>query len=295
MSNSSTAGWVTGWIAFFILGAYVFSENVTNVFGLHDLDPDAIYCEGDPNKQKTNDAAPASAITDNQTLTQTNQSSSRSSANCIQWRATVAAETQARYTKFGFWLLVPTLLATAFAAVAGWRTIGTMQTTARRELRAYVSFICRGITNLGTTHPIVWDCLVENHGATPAFKINYVFDIGVFPDPLLQGFKFPAPTTAVAYNAPLFPGVETTVQLSTRPLTTIEHANAMAGTHRLHVWGTMTYEDIFQTSRPTTLHISAGGTDFICALAAVAAGRPAPPFKFFHGAQHNQIREDGAD
>jgi hypothetical protein len=298
MSNGSTA-WVTGWMAFIILLAFVYSEGVTNIFGLRNPDPDATYCEGGNTKNKADIVWPPgtrtpAAVAD-ETPLQSKQSSGRDSANCIQWRAAVAAESQARYTKFGIWVLIPTLLAASFAAIAGWRTVRTMQVTARRELRAYVSFLCRGLANLGTLHPITLDCVIENHGATPAFKINYVFDIGVLPDPLPQGFRFPAPTITAAFDASLFPGGENLIQLShSRPLTVSEHANAMAGTHRLHIWGTMTYEDVFQIARPTKLRVSAGGPDLMAALTALATGRPATPCRVIHGAEHNQI-QDGSD
>jgi hypothetical protein len=111
-SNFATAGWV----AFFVLLGILWAEGVA-IFPKTEIEPD--YCNAATNKKNTDDVAPARPPTKDETPpSEPKARSGRHSEKCVQWRSAVAAETQASYTRFGFWLLALTLCFTAWAAIS---------------------------------------------------------------------------------------------------------------------------------------------------------------------------------
>jgi hypothetical protein len=69
--------------------------------------------------------------------------------------------------------------------------------TARRQLRAYLSFSPTFIENYGTNKAVTINYQIRNHGQTPGFDIRYKFTMEVLPDPLPDGFDFPSPQRAL--------------------------------------------------------------------------------------------------
>lgn len=190
---------------------------------------------------------------------------------------------------WGFLVLVGTLLFTGAAAVAAWRTVRAMKETAERQLRAYVSINPVLLVNFGAPYPIRVECQTTNHGQTPAFQVNHVFQIGVLPNPLPGGFRFPVPDRVVANNSAIFPNSAIKSWFNhTVPLTGAEAAAIEVGTHNLHLWGVTSYVDAFGKSRTTTFNASLDLPTFIHSRNELRAGRNDPGFNWEYRDQHNQ-------
>jgi hypothetical protein len=89
-------------------------------------------------------------------------------------RSAIATERQADSAWYGVWLVGLTLFVTigaalvaVIAAMAAWRTLGTMQDTAERQLRAYIVVSCI-VHNRGTDYVTL---IVVNGGQTPAREV----------------------------------------------------------------------------------------------------------------------------
>ena len=101
-----------------MLLAFCFAEGVA-IFPKADTEPN--YCKAGTEKNDPQSVVQPNLRTDDRAPPKPEESSGRDSTQCVQWRNAVAAETQARYTTFGFWLLTLTLGFTAWAAVSAKR------------------------------------------------------------------------------------------------------------------------------------------------------------------------------
>lgn len=168
--------------------------------------------------------------------------------------------------------------------------------TARRQLRAYLSINPTVVENYGTQKRATINWVVKNHGQTPASEIRYKFSIEVMPDPLPSGFDFSKPQLEVTSDSSLFPsGGDPTNVLKAwfnndRPFTDDEYDSIEAGTHRIHVWGIMTYRDVFKRARTTIFNASIGGPDFKETMRQTRSGKtnPGPGYLWVHAGNHNQ-------
>lgn len=155
----------------------------------------------------------------------------------------------------------------------------------KRELRAYISVKPWFVFNF-TIPPaeiVVVQCVLTNHGRTPAFRINTAFDIGVFP----SGLKEPPHQAAriMTDEVAIFPAANIKVNFANaRQLTDQEAAQVVAGTHAIYVWGTTRYFDAFEKLRWTRFFASAGGPRFFAAISAT----PPRLFQWSYKDQHNQ-------
>jgi len=155
----------------------------------------------------------------------------------------------------------------------------------KRELRAYISVRPWFVFNF-TMPPaeiVVVQCVLTNHGRTPAFRINTAFDIGVFP----SGLKEPPHQAAriMTDEVAIFPAANIKVNFANaRQLTDQEAAQVVAGTHAIYVWGTTRYFDAFEKLRWTRFFASAGGPRFFAAISAT----PPRLFQWSYKDQHNQ-------
>ena len=155
----------------------------------------------------------------------------------------------------------------------------------RRELRAYIS-VSPGFVFFFATPPttnIVVRCILANHGKTPAFRLNTVFDIGVFP----IGLREPPHQAArvITNEAAIFPGAHIDADFTnSRQLTNQEANQVIADTHCIYVWGTARYRDAFNKLRWTRFFASVGGPHFFAAVSAT----PPTGFQWSFGHQHNQ-------
>jgi hypothetical protein len=160
------------------------------------------------------------------------------------------------------------------------QTVDQMRDTERQQLRAFVSITPWMLSNFGAVHRIQIEFATRNHGQTPAFDINYIFDMAVLPTPLPNNFVFPAPTQLLNPNSSLFPHARMKTWFNNnRILTTAEVASVHAGIQRFHVWGRMTYIDIYGRPCHTDINASAGGPTL---------GRVGVGFHWEYGQGHNR-------
>ncbi len=154
-----------------------------------------------------------------------------------------------------------------------------------RELRAYVSII-PGRALIVKDKPQISgvECLVKNHGRTPAFEINFLYGISILP----IGAELPTATGKISENAAVFPEAHIHTRFVKHPFTSEETTQVMKGTHRLHFWGYATYRDAFGRRRITRFSAFLGGQDFANNFRAVQEGKPLPPtFRWTFADRHN--------
>jgi hypothetical protein len=117
---------------------------------------------------------------------------SQARSDClIQLRTARATEAQARYAKWGLWLIGGTIFLTFGTVIAGFWTVSTMRDTGQRELRAYVAGIPTRLVELTpTTNPRL-SFKITNHGATPAHRMNHAAALLIETHPLPENYPFP--------------------------------------------------------------------------------------------------------
>lgn len=175
------------------------------------------------------------------------------------------------------------------AARAAQASVATASDTAERQLRAYVSVTPATLQNFKTPWTVGYDCVVKNHGQTPASEINYVFGTGVFPNPLPPDFAFPAPDRAIIKNGALFPDKEYFVWFRhNEDLAAQDIADVESDAKRLHVWGTARYRDAFGRMRTTEFSASVGGQQFSASVNAMLSGGTAKDFRWEWGEHHGR-------
>lgn len=294
----------TGWPIAVVLGLILHTEILFSVGDHKKFDAEEIQCRGREQAR----------IADQQVISvakgkKTKEPSEEEAADpekgareyCVARRGAIASERQAESAGLalavGYIALVAAVsaaLAAGFAAFRARETIETMRDTSKRELRAYLSFAVESAGDFNPGQTVHLDCRIKNHGSTPAFKINCEYDMGIFPYPLPAGHQFGSPAMTSTRRASLFPAADTEYRLDqTQPFPAAQYA--LAPTGRLHVWGTMVYEDIFHVTRRTKIHVSLGGPDLIAAMAAIAANpRAQTRLMIRHEDGHNQIEDETA-
>lgn len=112
--------------------------------------------------------------------------------------------------------------------------------------------------------------------------------MGVFPNPLPDGFIFPEPNRRVDASHTLFPGDDAKAWFNhERLLTGAEVATVAADTGRFHIWGVTSYSDAFLIKRETTFSANVGGGDFVTSQQMFQAGNPnGPPWNWEYGPDH---------
>jgi hypothetical protein len=169
-----------------------------------------------------------------------------------------------------------------------WQGVLT-RSTARRQLRAYLSISPAFVEDYGTKKRMTVNCLVENHGQTPAFDIAYVFTSIVMPEILPEGWEYTSPQRHVLASSTSFPGIKITAWFHhENVLTHDEYKEMESGNTRLYVWGLMTYRDAFRKRRETQFNFSIGGPDFVKTMQNRRAGKKeaGPGYVFIHGPRH---------
>jgi hypothetical protein len=171
---------------------------------------------------------------------------------CQQWRVAEAAETQIFLSVLGLILLAFTLVFTAIAAVAAWRTVNTMRRTSERQLRAYVSFVGPAfqISKVGDDEQIVIsvEARMKNAGQTPAH--NCIISIGWLEADAGQ------PTPTIIFQdrlatpvATVGPNIEFVSRRDRKPVATV--IDASFARRRLYLFVRCDYEDISGKARFT--------------------------------------------
>ena len=226
MANSSVAGWV----AFFVLLAFVFAERGTILF---NDEPKPDYCKASTDRHSAKEAAQAGARAEDDVSAQPKKQPGRQNADCVQWRSAIATEDQARYTRWGLWLIGLTLGAGTIAAVAAWRTVATMDDTARRQLRAYVSVEPGGIHPISAGPFVIGYVSLRNTGNLPAGKASWIINLDFSRDHKRKDFS-PKEIDAEG-SAVIFPRVA--IFRATRRGETSVHQSSDDAPLFAYVWG----------------------------------------------------------
>lgn len=165
------------------------------------------------------------------------------------------------------------------------------RSTARRQLRAYLSFAGTIVENYGTKKALTLNYTITNHGQTPAFRVNYVFGIDVIAANAISEFETPAPERDLKAETTVFPDIPVlgwfhhSVVLSQVQFTEVENNKAV-----IYCWGTVTYRDAFKKRRETKFSLYVGGPNFIATQKNIRAGQkaPGPGYLWQFGQNHNK-------
>ena len=144
---------------------------------------------GVADRHSAKEAAQAGARAEDDVSAQPRKQPGRQNAYCVQWRSAIATEDQARYTRWGLWLIGLTLGAGTIAAVAAWRTVATMDDTARRQLRAYISVEPGGIHPISAGPFVIGYVSLRNTGNLPAGKASWIINLDFSRDHKRKDFS----------------------------------------------------------------------------------------------------------
>jgi len=180
----------------------------------------------------------------------------------------------------------------AFATYALWRATDKLvrgaEASSQQQLRAYISANPNEISSSDREERFTQIVLyLKNHGQTPARELHYLFDFDVFPNPLPDGFKYPAPTVPIHADSSLFPQADMKLWCNfNRLLTTDEFNSVERDGLRLHIWGTIFYRTAFDQKCHTNFAGSVGGAAFIANIRAVRRNQKGPNFDWTWGSGH---------
>jgi hypothetical protein len=139
------------------------------------------------------------------------------------------------------------------------QTIKTMDETAVRQLRAYVSAQMGvgniPVQNLTSTAAVNTHVLIYNHGRTPAYQVEVLAGIDVLPYPLSANYRLPAvtpPPRPISKTVIHPDGHTINGTFSAAPISAFQMNQIQTGSHRLYVFGTIKYIDAFKKPRTTT-------------------------------------------
>lgn len=138
----------------------------------------------------------------------------------------------------------------------------------RKELRAYVSSSPNFVGNFSKTKPAWMRFAIENHGQTPAYKIQRSAIVEIFPFPLPQNFNFPNLPDFTPSTHTLHPREKHIVTIpATRLFSEKEIIDACQENGcRLYCFGIIRYET-FSKIHTTRFCFSIDGSDSLLAIA----------------------------
>jgi hypothetical protein len=143
------------------------------------------------------------------------------------------------------------------AKATGERTIRTMEDTAKRQLRAYVSAFPSSISSFDKDHFAIASFPIKNSGQTPAYNVTHRARVIVAPYPLEEGYTFPQivgdprPSLALFPNNPITGG-----KGADGPFTEGQIASIIDGSMRVYIYGEIRYETIFHKNGWSTFGAS---------------------------------------
>lgn len=180
----------------------------------------------------------------------------------------------ARYIEI--FLLVGTVSAALWAARAATSAVGVARTTAKQELRAYVSVTPNFVTGFSPTTRAAVKFAMVNRGTTPARNVTQFSVVDIFPYPLPQDFPFPDPMLRGAGAFIIHPS-ETFIgsRVASRLFKKAEMEDVVAGTSsRIYIFGEVRYEDVFGVERRTRFCSSIVGSENLARVAGLRGAVP---------------------
>ncbi len=137
--------------------------------------------------------------------------------------------------------------------------------SAERQLRAYLSMTPMGIGGFSDGKIVSIEFMPQNHGQTPAYEVQHVFGIEIFPNPLPSGFTLPAATHEITTLFSVFPGTKNNRTWFNRKaaITQKEIDLIRTDAKRLYCWGVTHYVDAFKEKRYVQFSIWTSGENFV--------------------------------
>lgn len=190
------------------------------------------------------------------------------------------------------WIAIGALGASLLQFAALIITICVMRESTRQQLRARASVSAKTVLNFGANQRTTIILPIKNGGPTPALNVTVDFRIKALPNPLPADFKLPTTNGADNTRFTVFADGQDELRLNMADEdlpTTAEVAEVFSGAKNLHIWGTVSYEDVFGKVHTTEINSFAGGADFQQCLTwrgKVAKNRPS--YRWNYGQGHNQ-------
>lgn len=146
------------------------------------------------------------------------------------------------------------------SADAATRTVETMESTAERQLRAYVFATSDEPMTKDSNGALCATITIKNYGQTPAHEVRCAVLIGLYKYPLDE--RLDEPDYVGASKSPLSNSVPIK-QFPTlpRPLNSLEIEAILAKKSAIFVWGEIAYVDIFKKDRRTKFRLYSIGDD----------------------------------
>ena len=216
-----------------------------------DFEADEIQCRS--HYQQEYAKRQAAAKTDDVRAKQKEEADPHKEAReyCVQRRAAVASEYQGNIARWAAGVGFVALVAAAAAAFAAIRTVRIMQSTAQRQLRAYVFVRNVHVSGFPDGDKIEVTFQVQNFGATPAYKVTAAQRVFLGDYPVPVGSVAPdRPPTLIADLGPSAPFSQ---RSPCRKLTADEVEAVKAKKRALYFTAAVSYVDAFgrtQTTEP---------------------------------------------
>ncbi len=169
---------------------------------------------------------------------------------CAQTRMAEFAKRQSLYTLWSVWLLGATLCAAGWAAYEARRIAGITDDTAKRQLRAYVTFES-GEVCFDQHSNVAIGLKFINNGQTPAYSIKTVSAVSIQHKNIPPEFDMAELSDNWQSMSIIGHGQTHIVNFGSifSRVTEEQMVGMRRGTARCYIWGKLTYKDAFKKDR----------------------------------------------
>lgn len=172
---------------------------------------------------------------------------------CQQWRMAEAAEKQANWSKWQALLSALAVSGLIATIIYTHMTLRLTDKTARRQLRAYVSFSKVRISSIAANKAPKVDVTILNSGQTPAYDLQASVGIGLAPYPYRD---FDLSKLIPHSRTMMGPGHKVRLNVTlAKMLTQQEFIAIKAGTAALYAVSRITYKDVFDVDQITNCYL----------------------------------------
>lgn len=174
------------------------------------------------------------------------------------------------------------------ASKAAQDSVNVAQSTAARELRAYLSIMIRSFSVVDNSKLINVEFEIKNVGTTPAVNVSVGSNITIAPFPITDTYVFPAYVfdgNCVVHNG--VPIVRTQVQ--TQGFTNVDSGRIARRQDRIYCYGRVKYTDMFGTARYTNFCVCVVSTAMNVWFINPVGARPSDTLMWHYADTHNDI------
>jgi hypothetical protein len=142
--------------------------------------------------------------------------------------------------------------------IALFATVRAMKSSARRQLRAYVTHEIKAWRGINDGRPLAVQVALITYGQTPARAVKILGIIDIIPFPLPAGYRLPALWTEIPQSVNVFPGETRNPAVgwitAKRSFTAAEitEITSEKSKRRAYMLGRISYRDVFNKRRVTT-------------------------------------------